>query len=62
VQAVREVTGRAVPVKAEPRRSGDVVAQVASAAKAMDELGWQPRRSNLSDIVADAWAFRQELV
>jgi UDP-glucose 4-epimerase len=62
VQAVRDVTGHAVPVKVEPRRPGDIVTQVASSAKAIAELGWQPRRPNLSDIVADAWAFRQEQV
>lgn len=57
-EAVREVTGRKVPVEIAPRRPGDIVAQVASAAKATAELGWRPQRPALHDIVADAWAFR----
>jgi UDP-glucose 4-epimerase len=57
VQAVRDVTGRPVPVTIEPRRPGDIVAQVASSAKAHAELGWQPRRPDLRDIIADAWQF-----
>jgi UDP-glucose 4-epimerase len=58
IEAAREVTGRPVPVKLLPRRPGDIVAQVASSAKAAAELGWQPRRPALHDIVADAWDFR----
>jgi UDP-glucose 4-epimerase len=57
VQTVREVTGRPVPVNVEPRRPGDIVAQVASSAKAIEELNWQPERPNLPDIIADAWEF-----
>ncbi len=60
VQAVRDVTGRPVPVKIEERRAGDIVSQVASSAKAIKELGWQPQRSSLHDIISDAWTFRQE--
>ncbi|HEX6871087.1 MAG TPA: UDP-glucose 4-epimerase GalE, partial [Micromonosporaceae bacterium] len=57
VDVVREVTGRPVPVEMAPRRPGDIVAQVASSAKAHAELGWQPTRPSLHEIVADAWAF-----
>ena len=60
IQVVREVTGRPVPVKLEPRRLGDIVAQVASSAKAQADLGWKPTRPSLHEIVADAWTFRQE--
>lgn len=60
VQAVREVTGHPVPAKIEGRRAGDIVSQVASSAKAMEELGWKPQRPSLHDIVSDAWEFRRQ--
>lgn len=57
VDVVREVTGHPIPTEMAPRRAGDPAVLVASAAKAHEELGWVPARTNLSDIVADAWAF-----
>lgn len=60
VKTVREVTGRPVPITRAPRRPGDIVAQVASSAKAIAELGWRPQRPALHDIIADAWEFKQE--
>ena len=59
VEAVRAVTGAAVPVEIAPRRPGDIVAQVASSEKARRELGWEPARADLRDIVSDAWEFYQ---
>jgi UDP-glucose 4-epimerase len=59
VEAVREVTGRPVPVKVAPRRPGDAAATVASSEKAHRDLGWRPARPWLHDIIADAWAFHQ---
>jgi UDP-glucose 4-epimerase len=59
IEAVREVTGRPVPVKLAPRRPGDAPATVASSDKARRELGWRPARPDLHEIIADAWAFHQ---
>jgi UDP-glucose 4-epimerase len=59
IEAAAQVVGRPVPVVRAARRPGDIVAQVASSAKAIAELGWQPQRTALHDIIADAWAFRQ---
>ncbi len=59
VEAVREVTGRPVPVKQAPRRPGDSASTVASSAKARRDLGWRPARPRLHDIIADAWSFHQ---
>lgn len=62
VDVVRQVTGRPVPVEIAARRDGDPAALVASARRARDELGWQPAKASLVDIVTDAWAFhRQQL-
>jgi UDP-glucose 4-epimerase len=56
VEAVRRATGREVPVRSAPRRTGDPAVLVASNARAAAELGWTPAR-DLDEMVADAWAF-----
>jgi UDP-glucose 4-epimerase len=61
VEAVREVTGRPVPIKLAPRRPGDAAATVASSEKARRDLGWRQARPALPDIIADAWAFDQAI-
>ncbi|WP_372433287.1 UDP-glucose 4-epimerase GalE [Micromonospora phaseoli] len=57
VEVVREVTGHPVPVEVAPRREGDPAELVASSALARAELGWEPRKPTLHDMVTDAWAF-----
>ena len=59
IDAAREVTGRPIPVKLAPRRPGDPAATVAASDKAHRDLGWQPARPDLRDIIADAWTFHQ---
>jgi UDP-glucose 4-epimerase len=59
VDAARAVTGRAIPVKLAPRRTGDASATVAASDKARRDLGWQPAKPDLRDIIADAWAFHR---
>ncbi len=59
VEAAREVTGHPIPVEMAPRRPGDIVEQVASSAKAREELGWVPAKPDLREIIADAWEFTQ---
>jgi UDP-glucose 4-epimerase len=56
VEAVRRVTGHAVPTREVARRAGDPAVLVASNARAASELGWRPER-DLDQMVADAWAF-----
>jgi UDP-glucose 4-epimerase len=48
-----------VPVVEGPRRAGDAPRLVADARKAKTVLGWQPARSALPVIVADAWRSMQ---
>ncbi len=55
IASVERVTGREVAVVAGPRRAGDPAALVASSARIMRELRWQPRLAALDDIVATAW-------
>lgn len=61
IDAAREVTGCPIPVKIAPRRPGDPAATVAASDKARRDLGWQPARPDLRDIIADAWAFHQSV-
>ncbi|RUS47769.1 UDP-glucose 4-epimerase GalE [Cohnella sp. AR92] len=53
----REVTGREIPVRVEPRRAGDPAVLVASSDRARRELDWNPRRAHLKDIISSAWAW-----
>ena len=59
VEAVRAVTGHALPVEVAPRRTGDPASLVASSARAQAELGWKPAKEDLEVMVGDAWAFTQ---
>ncbi|WP_416973929.1 UDP-glucose 4-epimerase GalE [Streptomyces sp. 4F14] len=61
IDTVRQVTGHPIPEIVAPRRGGDPAALVASAATAREKLGWQPSRADLAGIVADAWAFAQQI-
>jgi UDP-glucose-4-epimerase GalE len=54
IAAVEEVTGKKVPRKIVPRRSGDPPSLVAHPAKAEKLLGWKAQRS-LNDMVKTAW-------
>ncbi len=57
VEVVREITGHPLPVEMAPRREGDPAELVASAALARAELGWEPQKPTLHDMITDAWAF-----
>jgi UDP-glucose-4-epimerase GalE len=59
IQACEEVTGKKIAVKEGPRRPGDPPALVAAADKVRTELGWQPRYTNLREIVETAWKWHR---
>ena len=59
IEAVSAVTGREIPVREAARRPGDPPALVAASGRIRSELGWEPRKPGLEQIVADAWAFAQ---
>jgi UDP-glucose 4-epimerase len=58
---VERVTGRAVPYTVGPRREGDPPALVSQGTKAMRELGWKPRLSDLDTIVGSAWNWHRKM-
>ena len=60
VDAVRTVTGHPLPVVMGDRRAGDPARLVASSARIQADLGWAPEHTDLTEIVADAWAFLKD--
>ena len=60
VESVRRVTGHPIPAEIHPRRPGDPAVLVASSQKAMRELGWKPRYTELDEIVRTAWIWHQK--
>jgi UDP-glucose 4-epimerase len=59
LRAVEEITGKRVPYKIAPRREGDATELVADSSKLRGVMGWAPQRSDLHEIVRDAWAYYQ---
>ncbi len=59
--AAERVTGKKVPFTTGPRREGDPPSLIADSSKLQSTLGWKPTRTDLDRIVADAWAFMQQL-
>ena len=53
------VTNRPVPVVEGPRRPGDAAALVSGSDRAVEELGWRPERSDLRQMITDAWRWAQ---
>lgn len=59
IEASRAVTNREVPVVIGGRRPGDAAALVSSSTRAITELGWEPKRSTLRQMIGDAWAWAE---
>jgi len=57
IEAAREVTGLEIPVREAPRRPGDPPQLVAASGRIRAELGWEPRKPALAEMVGDAWTF-----
>jgi UDP-glucose 4-epimerase len=60
IESARRVTGHPIPVQNEPRRAGDPAVLVASSEKAIRELGWKPRYTELDDILRTAWIWHRK--
>ena len=59
VDATRHVTNRPVPMIDGPRRGGDAVKLVCGSTRAKAELGWEPGRSTMKQMIGDAWRWHQ---
>ena len=62
VTTVEKVLGREVPNREAPRRAGDPAVLVATPAKAMAELDWQPETGDFETIVKTAMAWHEATV
>jgi UDP-glucose 4-epimerase len=59
IEAVERVSHRKVPYSIAARRSGDPAVLVASSERARQQLGWQPRLTDLDEIVRTALRWRE---
>lgn len=57
IAAAERVTGAEIPRRETDRRPGDPPALVAASERIRSQLGWEPRKPDLDQIVADAWEF-----
>jgi UDP-glucose 4-epimerase len=55
IATCEKVTGKPIAYVEKPRRAGDPPRLVASAEKAIRELGWKPQHPGLEKIISDAW-------
>ncbi|WP_082233307.1 UDP-glucose 4-epimerase GalE [Halobacillus massiliensis] len=60
IDAARRVTGHEIPADSAPRRAGDPAQLVASSEKAIKELGWKPKYSELETMIHTAWNWFQK--
>jgi UDP-glucose 4-epimerase len=59
ISVCEKITGLKIATVEKPRRPGDPPKLVASAEKAIRDLGWRPQVPKLEDIVATAWAWHK---
>jgi len=55
IEVARKVTGHPIPAVLGKRRAGDPSKLVASSAKAIKILGWNPSKTSVEKIIQDAW-------
>jgi UDP-glucose 4-epimerase len=60
IEVARKITGHPIPAEVGPRRPGDPAILIASADSIRQELGWQPKHSDLETIVGDAWRWSKD--
>jgi UDP-glucose 4-epimerase len=59
IKTCEKITGKTIPRVEKPRREGDPPKLVASASKAVGELGWKPKFPKLDQIVSTAWEWHR---
>lgn len=59
IDACREVTGHEIPAEVAPRREGDPPELVADPSLANKTLNWQPKYTDIKEIVASAWGWHK---
>lgn len=59
ITAAEEVSGKSCPVEIAPRRAGDPARLYADNRKAKEILGWQPKYTDIKEIIRTAWNWEQ---
>ena len=59
VKSVEQVTKRHIPMIEGDRRPGDCTKLVSGSSRAVSELGWSATRSNMKQMITDAWRWHQ---
>jgi UDP-glucose 4-epimerase len=59
IKTCEKVSGISIAALEKPRRPGDPPRLVASADRAINELGWKPKFPKLHDIVSSAWQWHK---
>jgi len=59
LEAAKKITGIDIPVRFAPRRAGDPPVLIASSDKIKRELGWNPTRTDIDNIISSAWAWHR---
>lgn len=59
VDQAAHVTNRPVPIIEGTRRPGDCTKLVSGSSRAISELGWSADRSNMKQMITDAWRWHQ---
>jgi UDP-glucose 4-epimerase len=59
IRTVQRISGVDFPVEVKPRRAGDPVTLIADATRLREQLGWQPKCSDLDTIVGTAWEWHR---
>jgi UDP-glucose 4-epimerase len=60
IEMCEKVACKKIPVVEKPRRPGDPPKLVASAEKAIRELGWKPKYPKMEDIITTAWNWHRK--
>lgn len=60
IDAAEKAIGKKIKVEYGTRRAGDPARLVASSAKAQEILGWQPKYTNMEDIIRTAWNWHEK--
>jgi UDP-glucose 4-epimerase len=55
-----QVTGKSIPVRITGRRPGDPPVLCATPRRIMEEFGWKPRHSSLTEIIGSAWRWKKK--
>ena len=59
VEHAEQVTNRSVPMIEGARRPGDCTKLLSGSSRAVSELGWSATRSNMKQMITDAWRWHQ---